>query len=65
MAEAKFVEWIKTRGGYVSPKISLFHDTGSGDRTVYANEALEEGEQLLLVAVQDTLHLSMPSKDAT
>jgi hypothetical protein len=57
---AAFVEWLKDRGGYVNPKINLFKKTGSsGDRGVYAEQDIAEGEQLLLVPVPSTLHLDV------
>ncbi|WIA41993.1 hypothetical protein OEZ86_009292 [Tetradesmus obliquus] len=57
---AAFVNWLKDRGGYVNPKINLFNKTGSsGDRGVYAEQDIAEGEQLLLVPVPSTLHLDV------
>ncbi len=50
--------WLRERGGYVSPKLELFKSLDdSGDRTVWAKEALTEGEQLLLVPLEATLRM--------
>lgn len=57
--QAAFVQWLQNKGGYVNPKINLFHTLKSGDRGVYAEQEIKEGEQLLLVPVQATLHLDV------
>lgn len=57
--QAAFVQWLRDKGGYVNPKIDLFHQLKSGDRGVYAEQDIKEGEQLLLVPVQATLHLDV------
>jgi len=54
-----FKDWLKQQGGYVNPKVSLFHQLPSGDRGVYATADINEGEQLLLVPVSCTLHLDV------
>jgi hypothetical protein len=55
--QTAFKEWLRQQGGYVNPKISLFHELPSGDRGVYATADIASGEQLLLVPVNCTLHL--------
>ncbi len=59
MADESITRWLRSRGGYVSPKLDLFkqQNESSGDRCVCAREAVEEGEQLLLVPLAATLHL--------
>ena len=54
-----FRDWLQQQGGYANPKVSLFHELPSGDRGVYATADIKEGEQLLLVPVQCTLHLNV------
>lgn len=54
-----FRDWLQQQGGYANPKVSLFHELPSGDRGVYATADIKEGEQLLLVPVQCTLHLDV------
>jgi hypothetical protein len=54
-----FKDWLRQQGGYVNPKVDLFHQLPSGDRGVYATADIEEGEQLLLVPVSSTLHLDV------
>lgn len=56
---AAFVEWLKEKGGYVNSKLDLFQETGSGDRGVFAEQDIAEGEQLILVPVPSTLHLDV------
>lgn len=58
---AAFVEWLRLRGAYVSPKLDLFKEMPSGDRTVCAKEAVAEGEQLLMVPLEATLR--MPTQE--
>ena len=61
--EKAFRHWFSSRGGYISPKVSLFGDSGiPGDRGVRAIADISAGEQLLLVPVQSTLHIP---KDST
>jgi hypothetical protein len=56
--EKAFRDWFSRRGGYISPKVSLFGDSGiPGDRGVRARADIDEGEQLLLVPIQSTLHI--------
>lgn len=54
-----FKDWLRQQGGYVNPKVDLFHQLPSGDRGVYAAADIAEGEQLLLVPVSSTLHLDV------
>jgi hypothetical protein len=55
-----FEQWLREQGGYIHPNIDLFHalipDT-SDHRGVFAKQPVKEGEQLLLVPVEATLHL--------
>lgn len=60
-----FKDWLKQQGGYVNPKVSLFHQLPSGDRGVYATADINEGEQLLLVPVSCTLHLDVTDARGT
>lgn len=56
----QFEQWLKDKGGYIHPNIDLFHALSldaSDHRGVCAKEAVREGEQLLLVPVEATLHL--------
>jgi hypothetical protein len=57
--QSAFKDWLRQQGGYVNPKVDLFHQLSSGDRGVYAAADIEEGEQLLLVPVSSTLHLDV------
>ncbi|KAI8471124.1 MAG: hypothetical protein J3K34DRAFT_238796 [Monoraphidium minutum] len=56
-AQAAFLEWLKRRGAYISPKLDLFGEGTGGDRTVRAREDVEDGERLLLVPEEATLTL--------
>jgi len=56
----QFEQWLKEQGGYIHPNIDLFHalsPNASDHRGVFAQELVKEGEQLLLVPVEATLHL--------
>ena len=64
MAQGAFLEWLKRRGAYVSPKLDLFGAGVGDDRTVRAAAAVEEGERLLLVPEESTLTLGA-GEDAT
>lgn len=57
---AAFAAWLQQRGGYVHPSINLFHSTaGEHDRGVFATADIKQGEQLLLVPCDATLHLEV------
>ncbi|GMH32228.1 hypothetical protein BSKO_00062 [Bryopsis sp. KO-2023] len=55
MAGKEFMEWLCREGGVVHAGISLFHDFGGGRRGVVANQAISEGEELLLIPCKATL----------
>jgi hypothetical protein len=55
--QVQFAKWLRSRGGYLSPKLNLFENLTNGDRGVWACEDIKEGEQLLLVPSDATLHL--------
>lgn len=48
MAEA-FVKSFVSHGGYVHPKVDLFHPLDNGDRGVLALDDIKEGEQLVML----------------
>ena len=56
---AAFGDWLKQQGGYLHPKVSLFHQLASNDRGVTATADIAEGEQLILVPVSASLHLEL------
>jgi hypothetical protein len=49
--------WIKSKGGYVHPKLDLCAELPNGDRGVVAKEAIAAGEQLALIPVEATIHV--------
>jgi hypothetical protein len=49
--------WIASRGGTVSDKLELFHQMESGDRGVFATADIAEGEQLMIIPTDATIHL--------
>lgn len=57
-AEPDLVASITASGGYVSPKLDLFHEMEpGGERGVFAMQDIAEGEQLFLIPVSSTIYM--------
>jgi len=60
--KSQFEQWLKDKGGYIHPDIDLFHmpdGAASDQRGVFALKPVKEGEQLLLIPLEATLHLDI------
>lgn len=55
---SSFQSFLRERGGFVHPKLKLFCEVDDdGDRGVFAQEDIPEGQQLVLVPLQCCLHM--------
>ena len=55
---SSFLSFLRERGGFVHPKLKLFDEVDdNGDRGVFAQEDIQEGQQLVLVPLQCCLHM--------
>lgn len=53
-----FHAFLQERGGFVHPKLKLFDEVDdNGDRGVFAQEDIPEGQQLVLVPLKCCLHM--------
>lgn len=53
----KFVEWLRSNGGYVAPSLDPFHELPTGDRGIVAVGDIAEGDNLIILPTQATIHV--------
>lgn len=52
-----FYEWLRHKGGYVSPDVSLFHTVATGARGVVALQDIDAGAELIRVPKNATIYM--------
>ena len=58
---AAFIKWLESAGGFVHPQLDLFAELGNRDRGVVAQQAITQGDALLVVPRHLCMYVSQPT----
>ena len=51
-----FIDWVKVRGGHISPSINLFGVFAHGSRGIAATADIQQGDVLVLMPMKACIH---------
>ena len=51
-----FFDWVKVRGGHISPSINLFGVFPHGSRGIAATADIQQGDVLVLMPMKSCIH---------